>query len=162
MTPSAAHDQAYRREDGHDEMQLQVHQLLTEIRVPLKGPRIACENFFSHIEYPFESGGVVKGFADVVAEFGVARDGRREGTDQTFQIFEIKPIIYSAGAVIRQCRVLESMARWVLHDEHGRRQKFSVVPVVQWNDPLFDILEAMSPYPVLAWDMHAAAPRDCS
>lgn len=106
-------------------------------------------------EFPLLLQGVVVAFADV------ARIIPDSNSRRFYQLYEVVPRIYSAGAVVRQCRALRTAAEHCLRDRVDVAQSISVFAVVPANDPKLDTLRAMYDETlVLAWDMAEGRPAE--
>jgi hypothetical protein len=143
MTPSGWHDDARNRDAGHDEMQLAVRNyLLGEKRSDCNGVARTHVLF----EYPFIRRGQIIAWGDVV-ELWQDEKGTR-----ACAVWEIKPKIYSIGAVIRQCVALNIAVRDALTDRHSGRCEARVVvhPVVKSGDPKLSMLRDVTT--AFGWD----------
>src|SRR5580765_6228563 len=153
MTPSQWHDDARYRDAGHDEMQIAVFDYLRDKREdPQKIGQEEYDRVCVHFEYPFMRDGKILAWGDVVAVWEAKNASWPE--DLYLEIYEIKPRIYSVGAVVRQCIALSYAAvRCGQYDrKSGRRQSVmaGVVPVVQADDPKINALRHV--HCVAAWD----------
>ena len=153
MTPSGWHDDAKNRDAGHDEMQIAVFDYLRDHQDEQR--EIAGEVYVRcgvHFEYPLMRDGKILAWADVAAIWEAKNASYPE--DIYIEIFEIKPTIYSVGAVVRQCIALEYAAvRCGQYDrKSGRRQSVlaGVIPVVRVDDPKLDVLRHV--HCAVSWD----------
>lgn len=154
-TPSGWHDDASRRDAGHDEMQAaQLRFWRSADSVPSIERDVHGSTygfFFRHVEaeYPFRDSrsGRLSGFADLVLRFETEESSQREvkrGIVTSYEplvwhaFLELKPRIVSVGAVIRQCKATALLARRNagLSGVHN----FDVWAVVYEGDPKADIL----------------------
>jgi hypothetical protein len=101
MTPSEAYESGRTRDAGHDHMQARLMMRLRDNPIAWDGQE---KPFRVDLvaEQPLEfSADRVVAFADV------AECATFEGGQTAWRIYEIKPDIGSAGALVRQCRILE-------------------------------------------------------
>lgn len=98
-------------------------------------------------------------FADIAlayhARFFNPRDGERGLYCEVWDLFEIKPRIHSAGAVLRQLAVLQHYLNAWTKARRGNSPDGatgSVHVVVQASDPLAQTLSDLGGIPVLTWD----------
>jgi hypothetical protein len=150
MTPSGWGDDARGRDAGHDEMQARVYrEWLADVESkkilvrPIFGTdrEFVCSDVI--VEKPFtersqHSIGRLLGFADVAVGF-LHVDARYEKPSHIWWwvFFEIKPVIYSVGAVIRQCIATEITAH------RAGIRGFDVNAVVYADDPKADLLKEL-------------------
>jgi hypothetical protein len=174
MTPSEAHDSARNRDAGHDELQAAVWRYYNGNPYP-NGIFLKIKSYGNgeiyrpqkaYVEFPFlaKSAGRyshssrVAGFADVLLKLATVEmdelpkerewrlNSRKAFTsDWAYIAFEIKPVIYSVGSVIRQCKALHHIANL------GEIPCPTVVPVVYATDPKISLLKELMPETV-AWD----------
>ncbi|HET6608856.1 MAG TPA: hypothetical protein VFG62_19430 [Rhodopila sp.] len=120
MTPSEAYETGRARDAGHDNMQARLMLRLRDNPIAWDGDE-KPRDVDILAEQPIEvSAGRIVAFADI------AERATFEGGKNAWRIYEIKPSIGSAGALVRQCRVLEQLLS-------GRAA--IVIPVVMGNDP---------------------------
>ena len=141
MPPSGWHDQT--RDSGHDEMQIAVFEFLKKSFDPAwVDPRVFME---VPLVIRTRAGDRITGFADLAVSYS-------EGTRDTnrWRLFELKPRIYSIGALIRQVRAIRhaGQASFPMASVH-------VSAVVFKHDPLADQLIGVAQIPVLLWDVEA-------
>jgi hypothetical protein len=141
-SPSRWHDDASDRDAGHDAMQM------LWLKVAQKDVETAKGNVMPAVwtgaEYPFIAAGRIIGFADIATRFQEPEHDDKQKTRDEFWIFyELKPRIYSVGAVIRQVIATEYVARRHFKDWRGARPSFAVVPVVYRDDPKLEMLREM-------------------
>ena len=143
MTPSGWHDDARNRDAGHDEMQIAVFDYLKE-KASTGGSERSYRSEVG-FEVPFMRGGQIVAWGDIV-EFHY-----RAGEDNYYRmiIFEIKPKIYSIGAVMRQCVALETTANSIYRTMYPRPTVLSY-PVVWCHDPKLASLAHV--WRAFAWD----------
>lgn len=146
MTPSGWHEDAGRRDAGHDEMQLRVwrsfnkaHSIKREV-----GSRglLTYEKALVFVEYPFKVvGRGIAGFADIAVKYEAPGDGH------SYYVFcELKPIISSVGALIRQCRATYLLAEASLRDRHsGHALPCDVFAFIYEDDPKAALLRELYP-----------------
>jgi len=105
------------------------------------------------VEYPFIHEGRILGFADVCEIWAGERPQFSGGHPRTFyQVFEIKPRIYSVGAVIRQCKATEQLILKLKPHHFGASENLcTIVPVVPHDDPKIDLLKEMYSGKVWGW-----------
>lgn len=158
MTPSEAHDSAWQRDPGHDEMQLAVmrwiERNLKELKFKLsgfEGPQAFALEYVC-AEMMFTARGVGTMFADIAAAY--TKDEEVNGKRSTMRVLvvlEIKPKIHSAGSVIRQVAMLEARLR-----RYGQAidsiNDFHTHPVVRANDPKAQILADLMQRSISTWD----------
>ena len=160
-TPSSAHDSAWKRDDGHDEMQLELYRWLRKQRPDCQTDDRVYSFAGAFAEHHLEVNHRIAGFTDVLASY--RWNGSLHGAPRTevaYRLFEIKPKIHSVGAVIRQLRTLAHLARKALKYDGGyAAAEIEVVAVVPYDDPKFKLLIEMCPYSVWAWDRDLGIPR---
>lgn len=164
MSPSEAHDSAWQREPGHDEMQLRVMQAAAEWMptVCVVGDSGDQQQEMQLIEIAAEQR-LAAGktgpscFVDVLLVYQERRNQtagpRGYRLRRHFRLLEIKPRIYSAGALLRQLSVLRShAATWARGDGSNAGRTFDVFPVVRSDDPLAQMLADLGQRTVCTWD----------
>ena len=146
LTPSGWHDDAYRRDAGHDEMQARCWRLVQEDQTPIQHGRVQYAYYGAFVEYPFTDRGRLIGFADVAVVY------QSEETKSTsygtfykryYRFYEIKPRIHSVGAVIRQCKATRILA------SRSGFENFTVAAVIRSGDPKKELLCEMADFLVL-------------
>jgi hypothetical protein len=168
MTPSEAHDTAWKRDVGHDQMTIECRNLLEkrwarfswrvekDRREPHSLTGIWCEHFFVCEKGP-------RFFADIFAKWeceyeSVHADHTSRGpvkritahSHAVYVAFEIKPQIHSAGALLRQVRVQrERLSTWL---GYKANTEIFVWPLVPADDPLLEIYIEMSGMSAITWD----------
>lgn len=162
MPPSNWHDS--NKDAGHDEMVADIHRYYRD-RLKRADPYTISRTTYSEktfyfkyveIERPFIGGRYpqVLGFCDIALLFETRQiDEKHEYTktratyspDQWWMFLEVKPIIYSVGSVIRQCKATKHLATRcdITH--------CNVYPVVCRDDPKTELLEELY-YCVQKWD----------
>jgi hypothetical protein len=148
MTPSGWGDDAQSRDAGHDEMQARSYRdwrKRIEDSFTLDGDgkkKFVADTVY--VEHPFMDAGRLIGFADIAVRF--------VADDEWFWWYEeIKPRIYSVGAVIRQCLATEVSAQRAIKSSrrgngyHGRAPDFVVYAVVYRDDPKAALLRELHP-----------------
>lgn len=146
-SPSGWHEDAIRNRDaGHDEMQAaELLFIQSQAGHPIHR---GGKEFFLHgawIEVPFSLGDRVIGFADVGAQFVTPGE-----SPHIFWIFlEIKPVIGSVGAVVRQVKATEYAAS-------RAGMPGEVWAVVYKDDPKLGLLEEVGDIRVRAVDRPGA------
>ena len=159
MTPSGWHDDARNRDAGHDEMQIAVfdyrralsmEDMLGRPDTPIEGYSYRRKGIF--FEYPLIRDEQILAWGDIVEVW--EKKISKEPTQIIHKIYEIKPKIYSVGAIVRQCDSLRRTGeRCGYYDRHsGRRDELTVhvFPVVMDGDPKLSMLQHVCP--TLAWD----------
>lgn len=164
MTPSEAHDSAYGRTPEHDQMVVDIYELLqTNAKALPYHPvfttgygevkdsheydsgEIECERMYSGHGSTF--------FADlaVLRWSDHAEDAKSKPKRFSHHlILEMKPKIYSAGAVLRQVKAQKAQAdRWIESDkaahEWFRQEAWATVaPVFTRGDPLIGLFARMA------------------
>ena len=108
ITPSGFHDQAYRRDAGHDAMQQAFLDWLRTRPIANLPPRAAVHR---HVEgeYPLWRNGQIVAYADAAEVLTV-------NLTVTLSLFEINPRIHTVFGVVRQAKALEALARSVKAD----------------------------------------------
>jgi hypothetical protein len=161
MTPSGWYDDAYRsRSVGHDEMQLAVwRHLKAHPRETFhhKG-RIFTRRSIT-LECAFAQKGVIKTFADICETYEESSKNGIFEPATCFVIYEIKPVIASVGAIIRQCTAQRHLIEYnPANEERWPDGKFyakdecRVIPVVPHDDKNVGLLREMFGATVLTWD----------
>jgi hypothetical protein len=154
MTPSEAHDSAWKREAGHDEMQLAVANNLAarSLRHATGDSVTSYRAVGVRHEVLFQRREGRAFFVDTVITYRPS--GNIDDCGPTVHwLLEIKPKIYSAGALLRQCKVLKQcIGEWKA--ENRSSDLYRVVPVVPVGDPLLETLCQMAGTGVYVWDDH--------
>ena len=168
MTPSGWHQDASGRDAGHDEMQAGVFRFMKhkEHTLPLdpgNGKVAVYKRVGIYFECPFFLAGRISTFVDVCLHFqSTEADGYRQ-RDEALVCYEIKPRIYSVGAVVRQCHATaHAVEQGSVHGGYvnpGFRKKprVLVIPVVPADDPKVRLLAEFW-WEVMLWD---AATSSC-
>jgi hypothetical protein len=154
MTPSQWHDDASGRDAGHDEMQIAVFDYLRDTpsgRLPLRECE-GCTRVAVRFEHPFVQRGKVIAWGDVVE---IWDEEKELYPKRTYVVWEIKPKIYSVGAVVRQCVALKIAAKAATLDRNGRQSETLVVPIVRFDDPKISALRHV--FCAAAWDGESLA-----
>jgi len=161
-TPSGWHDDARKRDAGHDEMQATVLRQWRFRSNPLMVTLLPDKQRAFYVQYveaesPLLSiHGHLAGFADVAIwltsreseEERAERIARQQGDYQPRRLWvfmEVKPRIDSVGAIIRQCRATKLLAkahiRHISRDDHSYPAiQFMVWATVYEDDPKTDLL----------------------
>jgi hypothetical protein len=151
MTPSGWHDDARNRDAGHDEMQIAIFDYLKDREVaPLKFKDIDEVFVRSGVcfELPFMRGNQIVAWGDVVEIYD---QQTKYSPQRAIIVHEVKPRIYSVGAVVRQCESLTFGVEHALADRHsGSRPVVRVFPAVMVDDPKLAMLRHV--YRAFAWD----------
>lgn len=165
MTPSEAHETAWQRDAGHDDMTIACRNIIERTWKTLDVPvsyskkirthQIAgawCEAFFeserSHHCW----------FADILVkwECEYENDGKTKLTNTVYGVFEIKPKLFSAGAAFRQKIVQEKrLSAWArdLDPHHASNDYSTFVEIVAAaGDPLIETYVELSRRSILVWD----------
>jgi hypothetical protein len=162
MTPSGWGDDAQSRDAGHDEMQAHefrgMLKMIDSKQFVINRPRngyvaesVPFVASYAEVEWPFEAAGRLIGFADIAVQFlevDSEKTTQSPRSDWWFYL-EIKPRIYSVGAVIRQCKATAiNAARSVPVNHRGttQRDRFEVWAVVYQDDPKALLLQELYPY----------------
>jgi hypothetical protein len=138
MTPSQFHDQAYRRDAGHDRLQA---DFLTFLRSrPFAGiPEGAIVHRTVEAEFPLRRRGEIVAYVDAVEILTV-------NLSTTASLFEVKPRIHTVFGIVRQAKAYEALAQGCIPaDMH-----FCHV-IVPAADPLLAALKSEWPR-VWAWE----------
>ena len=153
MTPSDAHDSAWRRPPEHDRMTLEVLRAahLAWAELMLCGPggsETTATLWDASAEELFEYGRGRMWFADIALHYQrpARADGYREPGHT--RVLEIKPKIHSAGAVLRQLKVQQHHAQHTFLNGATCR----VIAVVRAEDPLAQLLADLGGEQVCTWD----------
>jgi hypothetical protein len=166
MTPSGWHDDAHGRDAGHDEMQSGVYRFLdqSEKQISVKdgGKLVNYDRKYIDFECPFYSDGRIITFVDVCLLFSKSDDKEQDWRDEIILCYEIKPKIYSVGAVVRQCHATaHAVRRGSIYSGYVRpgekKPLVYVVAVVPHDDQKRDLLAEFWPK-VLMWN---AATKTC-
>jgi hypothetical protein len=138
-SPSGWHDNAMRRDAGHDAMQLAVLDYLQDLDFLQNQYDLSRESRFHYtrstqMEYPLVVRGKPVAFADIITIHNKYADNKL--VLSSYEIYEIKPIIHSIGAIIRQCTALELVGEQTLADPCSREgARVAVNLVVKSTDP---------------------------
>ncbi len=136
MTPSGWNESGAMRDAGHDQMQLQIWRYyvsmigIMNINGSVYGKVKAYWLTDAIVEMPLiarraeHDSGVIVGFADIALLFETRKTDEDEKwekdrgvsvshwkPDVWYRFLEIKPKIYSVGAIIRQCKATQHAAR---------------------------------------------------
>jgi len=155
MTPSGWHDDARNRDAGHDEMQIAVFDYLQDKPV-LHGMDGYNDRIGLYFESPFYVRGHIVAWGDIVELW--EKPERETWKRRRYIVWEIKPKIYSVGAVIRQCRSLVDAVEAANKDSVSHRRAPSsisyddpiVIPIVQSDDPKLSMLRHVRH--AITWD----------
>lgn len=160
-TPSGWHDVGRERDSGHDEMQLWVWRWMRrpDNHSPRKfekdSQRRDADLFLFDGAWPEMEIVVddrIVAFADV-GERWVCRNPFIGKIRYAFVAYEIKPVIYSVGAVLRQCTALARiMSKWRPDRDTHVDPPVRIVPVVQHDDSKVAMLIECYEGRVLTWD----------
>lgn len=161
MTPSGWHDDAQSRDAGHDKMQAGVYRFLdkSEKQISVKdGDKLETyDRIGIEFECPFYSDGRIITFVDVCLLFRKSDDKKQARYDEVILCYEIKPKIYSVGAVVRQCHATaHAVSRGSIYSRGGqsaleKKPTVHVMPVVPHDDQKLDLLAEFWPR-VMAWN----------
>lgn len=145
LTASGWHDDARNRDAGHDEMQADIFRRLSAIEPKLcvHAPhgQISGRRISLGIERPFILKGRILAFADVCEEMN-AQDAEWDFT--MFRCYEIKPKIYSMGALIRQAKATMATIRHVITSA-GMRADCEIINCVPHDDPKAKLVQEFWP-----------------
>jgi hypothetical protein len=155
MTPSGWHDDARNRDAGHDEMQIAVFDYLKD-RLHLRGKDDYEHRIGLYFESPFYVRGHIVAWGDIVELW--EKPQYETSKKRKYIVWEIKPKIYSVGAVIRQCRSLADAVEAANRDSVSHRRAPSgiyyddpmVLPIVRSDDPKLSMLRHV--WHAVAWD----------
>lgn len=153
MTPSQWEQ---GRSPAHDLMQADVADFLRQEewdarQITFRGNKHDLMRFRVDVEFMLATdSGNILGFLDVVEWFG-AKDTPRSAEFRWVDAYELKPVISSAGAIIRQVQATElAIERW------GAAMKINmeirVTPIVLIDDPNVPILRRLWRGRLLCWD----------
>ena len=134
LTPSAAHNEAYVRDAGHDRMQQDFLAFLRSRRLVDRGPLVHRE---VEAEMPLYRRGQIVAYAD-------AAEMITTGVTKQIHLYEIKPKIHTVFGIVRQAKALLDLAKTIEADCH------CVHVVVPHTDPLICQLKGEWPH-VWAW-----------
>jgi hypothetical protein len=149
VTPSGWHEDALRRDAGHDAMHLAVWRFHS---IP--------DSYGSwtrdvHFEWPVLAlRGGIRAFADIAEIYwsGAPPPGRSYKQWVRVYLYEIKPTVSTVGGIVRQCAALEAAATPYVRRLNGRVE-LSVMPVIPHdNGMLRELLEVIDCY---RWDKDA-------
>ena len=129
LTPSRAHDQAFKRDRGHDAIQREVVAFLRR-RSLCAIPKGAILHRTVEAEMPIYRRGQIIAFADAAEILTV-------NLTVTASMFEVKPKIHTTFGIIRQAKTLLSLAKETIPADFHLCH--IVVPA---SDPLFPDLRA--------------------
>lgn len=156
-SPSGWHDDAAGRDAGHDAMQVAVYDYLQTLPENEPSPFFESHGMIRigvYFEYPFYRRERIISWGDVVEFWVEANPPPERYAKKKYMIWEIKPRIYSVGAVVRQCVAVRHAAEASLDAEArlSRRAAATVeaCPVVMHNDPKLGMLQHV--YAAAAWN----------
>lgn len=137
-SPSRFHDQAYRRDAGHDALQQEFLEWL-RIRpvVALIQPDGIRPHRYVEGEYALSRDGNIVAYADAIEFLTI-------GLATTINLFEIKPKIHTVFGIVRQLKAQLALAKEIRADFHFCHA------VVPHTDPLIPTLRQHWPH-VWAW-----------
>jgi hypothetical protein len=154
MTPSGWHDDARDRDAGHDEMQIAVFDHLQGNPV-VRGMNGYEDRIGMYFESPFYVRGHIVAWGDIVELW--EKPQYETAKKRRYVVWEIKPKIYSIGAVIRQCRSLADVVGASQKDRMTRGSSHNlfyddpiVLPIVRSDDPKLSMLRHVCD--AMAWD----------
>jgi hypothetical protein len=154
MTPSGWHDDARNRDAGHDEMQIAVFDHLQDNPV-VRGMNGYEDRIGMYFESPFYVRGHIVAWGDIVELW--EKPQYETAKKRRYVVWEIKPKIYSIGAVIRQCRSLADVVGASQNDRMTRGSSHNlfyddpiVLPIVRSGDPKLSMLRRVCG--AIAWD----------
>lgn len=173
MTPSRAHDEAWRRSPDHDALQVSAFRWFSASPAASKlrwTPRYRkepeiYERSYTIAEYALRCDGRISAFVDLVQIYQREEPHpvQKTVTRQVWFLHEIKPRIDTVGGLIRQCRTLDHHAEKALPRSNlGDCPEFRVIPLVPHDDPALPDLEAMWGGYIETWDLAAGCPRRVS
>ena len=147
MTPSQWHDDVRNRDAGHDDMQIAVFDYLRDLAISREG----YDRQGVWFEHPFLRHGQVIAWADIfeVWDPKPVHQATYPKPAQKYFAWEIKPKIYSVGAVVRQCISLEIAAAAALTGRGGTEPDITVCPIVKHDDPKLSALRHV--FRAVAW-----------
>lgn len=158
MTPSEAHDSAWKREPSHDEMTLSCLRAMRLNFQSLRWREYKTEHVGTLSQSRAEalcSGGHGKPFfADILLRWDFEEEQKHTSDKRRFSVYgayEIKPKIYSVGAILRQVEMQKlRLTEWA----QGGFQKGEafVDVIVKADDPLVELLVNLGERSVLTWD----------
>ena len=121
LTPSRAHDQAFKRDAGHDALQQEVLAFLRGRSLAQSGATIISRTV--EAEMPFRKRGQIVAYADIgeIIDTPLCR---------IVNIYEIKPRIETVFGIVRQAKVLADLVQDIEADQRY------VNVVVPHTDPL--------------------------
>lgn len=146
-SPSAWHDDARDRDAGHDAMQIGFLRLCRR-KLSSDNPELITHRgrqwrlWRVDFEFPLLINDRIVAFVDVLCTFErVPQDGDSEEKQPLwFILHEIKPRIYSVGAVVRQCTALAYAAC------SAGLKDYRVMPVIDHDDPKKELLKEVWPH----------------
>lgn len=150
MTPSEAHESAWKREPGHDEMVVECREMLLSPRRISKHKGDTAEycpviwtECEAYLKYKDRNHGF---FADIMMIWEAPSKKFR-----AVELFEVKPKIHSCGALVRQLKAQDSCLEMAYGHEIVR---LLTLPIVREDDPLFPLLRRMigRTRPIISWD----------
>jgi hypothetical protein len=98
---------------------------------------------------------LVKGgvfYADVCLFFRATEGPRKAQGAVHVMALEVKPVIHSAGAVLRQMRALEDQLRAWSRDDNSATRTTEAFAVVRADDPKAQMLADLAQAPILTFD----------
>lgn len=156
MTPSEAHESAWQRDSSHDEMTIACRDILektwlTTTLIEFQKTELYHRDSIE-VEHFFHSSSGPRFFADIMIRF-FRNPERASRSHFRYAVFEIKPKIYSAGALLRQIKVQEERTKaWITSNSSAYGDSTFVEAIVRRDDPMIDIYTRLSRKPVMAWD----------
>jgi hypothetical protein len=154
MTPSEAHNSAWQRGMDHDEMTIACRDFietsnpwlhLNAMGKAYQRGAVECEQFFTPDKGP-------RFFSDITVNYYRRPWAHRDSQAFFLRLFEIKPKIYSAGALMRQVAVQRERAKVFMESDRGDIEGIKVSPIVLEGDPLLPTYRKLSRETVYVWD----------
>lgn len=146
LTPSGWHNDAYGRDASHDEMQAAWWRFIPYAsESSIRRKAYLTESDYAYVgtwvEYPFTIAGRLIGFADVGVLYQSEEADGNNHYRRFWKFYEIKPVIYSVGALIRQVKATKILAE-------RADLTCEVSAVVTSTDPKLDLLCELACFPI--------------
>jgi hypothetical protein len=151
MTPSQWEQ---GRSPEHDALQADVLEWLRAqprdpVPLRLRGRTVQVERVQTNCEVLLSIRGRIAGFCDIVDWWQEV--GPTSKPARIVYVYEIKPRITSAGAIVRQLRATEYLfEKWLV--EEVTPAEVRIAPVVPINDPNIGMLRRLWSGPVFMWN----------
>ena len=151
-SPSSAYAEADRRGPDHDAMQIAFYRWRLKARRRHQAEEWEDKKYTVHSiepEMPILGKYGIRGFADVAE--GWQQIGAPEGVE-LLVVYEIKPKIFSCGALIRQLKVLKNIVSNYAVAQINFKLAVITAAVLRADDPKLPDFRELWSGPIFLWD----------